>query len=71
MKLLKKMVTISTNANKNDAIALRCINADLFALAEEVVKWYENYGNVDPDQKSEGSAELWSKARAAIAKAKS
>ena len=70
MKLSGKMITISTNAEENDAIALRCINAELLALAEDFVKWYENYGNVDPDQKSQGSAELWSKARAVIAKAK-
>jgi hypothetical protein len=41
---------------------------ELYALAKSVVDWYENAGNADPDQDSQGSAQLWSKARAVLAK---
>ena len=43
---------------------------DGYALAESIVRWYENAGDSDPDQESPGSIKLWRQAKAFLAKAR-
>ena len=59
---------VSAACNAHDALVAR--GAELEALAQSVVDWYENAGNSDPVQSSAGSIDLWNKARAALAKVK-
>lgn len=48
------------------ASTLEAENERYRAFAQRVVAWYENAGNADPDQQSDGSRELWSAARQAL-----
>ena len=40
--------------------------AELIDFARFVVAWYENSGNIDPDQSDASSIDLWHKARALL-----
>lgn len=71
MKLSGNMITISTNAEENDAIALRRINAELLAALARVSNWHGEFsGSVQTDMtKGEQIDFMRQVARAAILKA--